>query len=76
MAAMDEGVVEHLALPVNNIERKGQTAHHILKWDDGVVQLVVVGIKQDSLYLWLVIEIATRQVEILGKHTCHYTKRQ
>ena len=76
VAAMDEGVVEHLTLPIDDVERKSEPAYHILKRDDGVVQLVVVGIKQHGLHLRLVVEVAARQVEILGKEACCQAKRQ
>ena len=69
---MYEGVIEHLAIPVDDIEREGQTAHHVFQRYDGIVQLVVVGIEQHGLHLGLVVKVAAEQVEILGKQTrCH-----
>ena len=75
MAAMDEGVIEHLSVAIDDVEREGQPAHHVFERNDGVVQLVVVGIEQHGLHLGFVVEVAARQVEILGEKARRHAKR-
>ena len=73
---MDKGIVEHLAFAIDDVERKGETFRHVLQRDDGIVELVVVSIKQHGLHLGLVVDVAARQVKILGKEARHHAKGQ
>ena len=67
VAAMDEGVVEYLALAVDDVERQGKAFHHVVDRDDRVAQLVAIGKKLHGLHFRLVVEVAAGQAKVLGK---------
>ena len=76
MVAVDESIVEYLPVPIDDVEREVEVAHHVSKRNNGVVQLVVTRIKQHGLHLRFVVDVAAGQVEFLCPEACRHAKQE
>lgn len=74
--AMDKGVIQHLATARHDVERQGQTPHHVVQRDDRFAQLFAIAIQLNGLNLSLVRQISARQIEVLGKDTRRDAERE
>lgn len=65
VGAMDKGIVEGFAFSAKEIEGEVEAVHWLVKWDNRVLRLVSVSIKQYCPDRFLVVEIVAGQVEVL-----------
>ena len=66
MGAMDEGIVQHLAVAAEEVERQIEPMGHFAEGDDRFLVLVAIGEEQHGLHGFFIIEVGARQVEVLG----------
>ena len=76
VSAMDESIVEHFAFAADDVEREREATHHVLQRDDGIVELLAIGIKQHGLHFGTIVDVVARQVEVLAQKVQRHAKRQ